>query len=322
MRATRSAALLIAAALAIAAGGAHAQTAPWPSRPIHWIVPFPPGGPADVVTRILSARLGDRLGQPSVVENRGGAGGNVGHEAAAKAPADGYTVLFVVPAIVTNPFFLKASIDPFKELAPVIHVDSASMVLLANPAYAPRTVAEVIAQVRSKPGSVSCAASGALPQVGCEMLRSYASADMIMVPYKGNAPALNALMGGEVNLLFDVVNIAQGQVKSGRVRAIASTNPKRGIGPFADLPVIAETIPGFDLVTWHGVMVPAATPRDIVQRLNRELQWVLEQPDVRQRFADGGLDIAGGPPEAFEALLRRDYAKYGKILTQAGIKPE
>ena len=183
-------------------------------------------------------------------------------------------------------------------------------------------MAEVIAQVRSKPGSVSCAASGALPQVGCEMLRSYASADMIMVPYKGNAPALNALMGGEVNLLFDVVNIAQGQVKSGRVRAIASTNPKRGIGPFADLPVIAETIPGFDLVTWHGVMVPAATPRDIVQRLNRELQWVLEQPDVRQRFADGGLDIAGGPPEAFEALLRRDYAKYGKILTQAGIKPE
>jgi tripartite-type tricarboxylate transporter receptor subunit TctC len=322
MKTTRSPVALIVTALAIAAHGAHAQTAAWPSKPIRWIVPFPPGGPADVVTRILSAKLAERVGQPSIVENRGGAGGNVGHETAAKAPADGYTVLFVVPAIVTNPFFLKASIDPFKELAPVIQVDTASMVLLANPVFAPKTVAELVAQVRAKPGSVSCAASGALPQVGCEMLRAYASADMIMVPYKGNAPALNALMGGEVNLLFDVVNIAQGQVKSGRVRAIASTNPRRGMGPFAELPVVAETIPGFDLVTWHGVMVPGATPREIVLRLNRELQWVLEQPDVRQRFTDGGLDIAGGAPEAFEALLRSDYAKYGKILMQAGVKPE
>src|SRR3977135_3075771 len=129
------------------------------------------------------------------------------------------------------------------------------------------------------------------------MWRIPANTEMIMVQYKGNAPALNALMGGEVNLLFDVVNIAQGQVKSGRVRAIASTNPKRGIGPFGELPVLAESIPDFDLVTWHGVMVPAATPGDIVTRLNRELQAVLDQADVRQRFGDGGLEITGGPPK-------------------------
>ena len=305
----------------LAAALAHAQSA-WPSKPVHWIVPFPPGGPADVVTRIVSTKLAERTGQPAVVENRGGAGGNVGHEAAAKASPDGYTVVFVVPAVITNPFFLKASIDPFKELAPVIHLDSASMVLLANPAFPAGTVSELIALARAKPGTVSCAASGALPQVGCEMLRSYAASPMIMVQYKGNAPALNAVIGGEVNLLFDVVNIAQGQVKSGRVRAIASTNAKRGIGPFGDLPVVSETIPDFELVTWHGVMVPAATPRDIVEKLNRELQWVLEQPDIRKRFADGGLDITGGTAEAFGAILKRDYEKYGKILVAAGIKPE
>ncbi|TMH19591.1 MAG: tripartite tricarboxylate transporter substrate binding protein [Betaproteobacteria bacterium] len=300
---------------------AQAQTG-WPSKPIRWIVPFPPGGPADVVTRMLSAKLAERVDQPAIVENRGGAGGNVGHEAAARAAPDGYTVVFVVPAIITNPFFLKASIDPFRELAPVIHLDSASMVLLTHPAFPANTVAEVISRARAKPGSVSCASSGALPQVGCEMLRIHAGAEMIMVQYKGNAPALNALMGGEVNLLFDVVNIAQGQVKSGRVRAIASTNPKRGIGPFGELPVLAETIPDFELVTWHGVMVPAATPRDIVLRLNREIQAVLENPDIRRRFADGGLDITGGTPEEFGAILKRDFTKYGKTLTGAGIKPE
>ena len=313
--------LCAGAAAMLAVSLAQAQSA-WPSKPIRWIVPFPPGGPADVVTRLLSSKLAERTGQAGVVENRAGAGGNVGHEAAAKSPADGTTVLFVVPAIITNPFFLKASIDPFKELAPVIHLDSASMVLLTSPAFPAGSVSEVIALARAKPGSVSCAASGALPQVGCEMLRSYAGSEMIMVQYKGNAPALNAVMGGEVNLLFDLVNTAQGQVKAGRVRAIASTNAKRGIGPFGDLPAISETIPDFELVTWHGVMVPAATPGDIVQKLNREIQWVLEQPDIRKRFSDGGLDITGGTPEAFEAILRREYAKYGKILAGAGIKPE
>jgi tripartite-type tricarboxylate transporter receptor subunit TctC len=313
--------ILVSALALLTASAVHAQSA-WPSKPIRWIVPFPPGGPADVVTRLVSSKLAERTGQPGVVENRGGAGGNVGHEAAAKAPADGTTVLFVVPAIVTNPFFLKASIDPFKELAPVIHLDSASMLLLVNPAFPAGTVSEVIAQARARPGAVSCAASGALPQVGCEMLRAYAGVEMIMVQYKGNAPALNAVMGGEVNLLFDLVNTAQGQVKAGRVRAVASTSAKRGAGPFGELPAVAETIPDFELVTWHGVMVPAATPKDIVQKLNREIQWVLEQPDIRKRFADGGLDITGGSPEAFDSLLKRDYAKYGKILVGAGIKPE
>jgi tripartite-type tricarboxylate transporter receptor subunit TctC len=204
----------------------------------------------------------------------------------------------------------------------VSHLDNASMVLIAHPSFPPGTTAEVLAHIRANPGKVTCGASGALPSVGCELLRSHAGADLLMVMYKGNAPALNALMGGEINLLFDVVNIAAGHVKSGRVRAIASTAPRRGGGPLGDLPVIAETIPGFALVTWHGVMVSAATPRVVVERVNRELNAVLAQSDVRSRFDASGLQIAGGAPEEFAAVLRRDYEKYGAALRSAGVKPE
>jgi tripartite-type tricarboxylate transporter receptor subunit TctC len=158
--------------------------------------------------------------------------------------------------------------------------------------------------------------------VGCELLRAHAGADVLMVMYKGNAPALNGLMGGEINLLFDVVNIAMGHVKSGRVRAIASTAPRRGTGPLGDLPVMAEAIPGFELVTWHGMMVAPGTPRALVQRLNREFNAVLRQPEVKQRFENSGLQITGGPPEDFAAILKRDYDKYGTALRAAGVKPE
>jgi len=230
--------------------------------------------------------------------------------------------VFVVPSVITNPFYMKASVDPFKDLAPVIHLDNASMVLISHPAFAPSTVKDVLSEIKARPGQVSCGSSGALPSVGCELLRANAGADMIMVMYKGNAPALNALMAGEINLLFDVVNIAVGHVKSGRVRAIASTAPKRGMGPLGDVPAMAETIPGFELVTWHGVMVAPATPHALVERINRELNAVLQRPDVRERFANSGLQITGGTPEDFSAILRRDYDKYGAALRSAGVKPE
>jgi tripartite-type tricarboxylate transporter receptor subunit TctC len=309
-------------ALLLFFGNAFAQDPAWPAKPIRWLVPFAPGGPADVVARILAAGLAERTGQPNIVENHPGAQGNIAHTAASKSAPDGHTVLFVVPSVITNPFYLKASIDPFRELAPVIHLDIASMVLIAHPGFAPTTTAEVLSHIRANPGKVSCGASGALPSVGCELLRSHAGAELLMVMYKGNAPALNGLMGGEINLLFDVVNIAMGHVKSGRVRAIASTAPRRGVGPLGELPVMAEAIPGFELVTWHGVMVAPATPRPLLQRLNRELNAVLQQPEVRQRMENSGLQITGGPPEEFAAVLKRDYDKYGTALRAAGVKPE
>ena len=302
--------------------GVQAQEPAWPTKPIRWLVPFAPGGPADVVTRIVAAALSERTGQPNVVENQPGAGGNIAHAAAAKSAPDGHTVVFVVPSVITNPFYMKAAVDPFRDLAPVIHLDNASMVLIAHPAFAPATLAEVLSEIKAHPGHVTCGASGALPSVGCELLRAHASADLLMVMYKGNAPALNALMAGEINLLFDVVNIAIGHVKSGRVRAIASTAPRRGMGALGDIPVMAETIPGFELVTWHGVMMSPATPRPLLERVNRELNAVLQRTDVRERFANSGLEITGGAPEAFAAILRRDYDKYGAALRSAGVKPE
>ena len=309
------------AALAVAFA-CTAQAQDWPSKPIRWLVPFAPGGPADVVTRIVAAGLAERVGQPNIVENQPGAGGNIAHANAAKAPPDGYTLVFIVPSVITNPFYMKAAIDPFRDLAPVIHLDNASMVMIAHPSFAPTTVAEVLAEIKAHPGRISCGSSGALPSVACELLRAHAGADMLMVMYKGNGPALNALMGGEINLLFDVVNIAVGHVKSGRVRPIATTAPRRGIGPLGDLPVVAETIPGFELVTWHGVMMSPATPRTLIERVNHELNAVLERADVRERFANSGLQITGGTPADFAAILRRDYDKYGKALRAAGVQPE
>jgi tripartite-type tricarboxylate transporter receptor subunit TctC len=311
--------LLLAALFAVATSS-FAQE--WPARPVRWLVPFAPGGPADVVARIMAAGLAERIGQANVVENQPGASGNIAHAAAAKAVPDGHTVVFVVPSVITNPFYLKAAVDPFRELAPVIHLDNASMVLISHPSFPSTSTAELLAFIKANPGRVTCGASGALPSVGCELLRAHAGADMLMVMYKGNAPALNALMGGEINLLFDVVNIAVGHVRSGRVRAIASTAPRRGIGPLGDLPVMSEAIPGFDLVTWHGVMVAPATPRRVVQRLNRELGAVLQNPDVRQRLTNSGLQVTGGSSEDFAAILRRDYEKYGAALRAAGVKPE
>jgi tripartite-type tricarboxylate transporter receptor subunit TctC len=299
-----------------------AQEPAWPTRPVRWLVPFAPGGPADVVTRIIAAGLHERTGQSNVVENQAGASGNIAHIAAAKAPPDGHTVVFVVPSVITNPLYMKSALDPFRDLAPVIHLDNASMVLIAHPGFPPRTTAEVIAFIKANPGKVNCGASGALPSVGCELLRAHAGADLQMVMYKGNAPALNALMGGEINLLFDVVNIAAGHVKSGRVRAIASTAPARGSGPLGDLPVMSETIAGFELVTWHGVMTSPATPRPLVERLNRELNAVLQLPEVRQRLENSGLQITGGSPEDFAAILRRDFDKYSAALRAAGVRPE
>jgi tripartite-type tricarboxylate transporter receptor subunit TctC len=311
--------LALAAALLAATVPSTSSGQAWPAKPIRWIVPFAPGGPTDIVSRLLAPKVSERLGQPVLVENRVGAGGNIGTEAVAKAAPDGYTVLYAVPSVITNPFFFKGSPDP-KELAPVIQVATVPMLLLASTKLEPTTVADIVALIRAKPGTVSCGSSGALPTVGCELLRSHAKAEMIMVLYKGNAPALNALMAGEINLLFDVVNTAAPQVKSGRVRAVAGLS--RGVAGFPDLPALSETLPGFEFTTWHGVMAPAGTPADVLQRWNREIAAVLAQSDVRQRMTETGFEIVAGSADAFEERLRRDQELFGRILREAGVKPE
>ena len=301
------------------AGAASAQG--FPARPLRWVVPFPPGGATDVVVRLLTPKLTERLGQPVVIENVGGAGGNIGHEQVARSKPDGYTMLYAIPALVTNPSFLKVAVDP-DLFNGVIQTTGLTSILVASNGFAPKSVAEIIAEVRAKPGTVSCATPGSLPTVGCVLLQSFAGADMILVNYKGNAPALTALMAGEINLMFDLGPTVTAPVKSGRVRAVATAFPKRGAQPFSDLPAVSETIPGFDLRAWQGVVVPAGTPREIIGRLNADLGVALDQTEVRQKLASTGVDVIGGSADAFDQMIKRDYRRFSDALRKAGIKPE
>ena len=288
----------------------------FPSKPVRWIVPFAAGGPADVIARIVQPKLNERLGQSVVIDNRAGAASNIGHEAAARATPDGYTMLYVVPNVVTNAFLFKINYDPLKDLIPVAQITAQSYVLMTHPGFAPKNMAEIIALAKTRP--VTCASGGGLPQLGCEWLKSATQADFVHVPYKGNAPALNDLIGGQVNMMIDLFNTALPQIRAGKARAMALTSPRRG-PPLPDLPVVAETVPGFALVGWHGVMAPAGVPRAAVDRLNRALGEALADPEVTRRIQESGIDVAHTSAEAFGEIVRTDYAKYGKIIRDAGI---
>ena len=307
------------AAGTLAAGAACAQA--WPSKPVRWLVPFAAGGPADVIARVVGPKLSERLGQPVIIENRAGANSNIGHEAVARAAPDGYTMLYVVPNIVTNPPLFKDMVDPLKELAPLAQMTVQSYALVANLAFEPRTVADIIAAARAKPGSVTCASGGGLMSFGCDWIRTITKTEMVHVRYKGNAPALTDLLGGQVNILFDLYNTSLPQIRAGKIRPVALTRPTRGL-PLPEVPVIAETLPGFVLVGWHGVMLPVGVPRAIVEKLNHALGEALADKDVAKRVTDGYSEIAHTSPEAFGEILKNDYAKYARIVKDAGIKPE
>ena len=309
---------IFCAALACSCTGAWAQA--FPTKPIRWVVPFAAGGPADVVARLLGPGLSEALGQQVIIDNRPGGNSNIGHEAVARAAPDGYTILYVVPNVVTNPsLFTAPMVDPLRDFVPVAHLTSQSYVLLANPSFAPKTMPEVIAKARQ--GGVSCASGGGLPTFGCEWLRSMTKADFLHIPYKGNAPALNDLIGGQVNILIDLFNTALPQVKAGTVRPIALTRPTRG-QPLPELPVIAETLPGFVLVGWHGVLAPAGTPTPVVERLNAAFNKALSNEEVKKRINDSFLEVTPSTPAAFGKVLQEDFEKYSRIVREAGIKPQ
>jgi len=310
---------LMGAVIGLLATAALAQA--WPAKPVTWIVPFAPGGPADVIARVVAQKLGEPLGQPVIILNRGGGTTNIGHEAAARAAPDGYTMLYVVPDIVTNPSLHKGMVDPFKDLAPLARMTVQSYILIANPGFEPRTVAEIIAAAKAKPGGVTCASGGGLMAFGCEWLRTMTETDIVHVQYKGNAPAITDLIGGRVTLLFNLFNTSLPQIRAGKARPVALTGATRG-APLPEVPVIAETLPGFVLVGWHGVMLPPGVPRPIVERLNRAFAQALADPDVTKRITDGYSEIAHTSPETFGEILREDFAKYARIVRDAGIKVE
>jgi tripartite-type tricarboxylate transporter receptor subunit TctC len=323
----RSALTRLAAALAVVAAAA---AAPQPAdaqgliptvKPVRIVVPGPPGGPAGVMAQMIATKVAPHLNQTVIVEYKPGAGGNIAMEYVAKAAPDGYTLFFSVPAVVTNPYFQKVSLDPFL-LAPVIQLNSGPFLMLVHPSDTAKSVADVVAQIKASPGNITCASGPvALSTVSCHLLQSYAG-PMLMVAYPGNAQASAALSRGEIKILFDFMNTAGGAVKDGRLRALAITSKERSSGEFKDLPPIGDTVPGFDLIGWQGIMAPKDTPQEIIVRLNEALNKVLAEEDVKQLYRVNGIEMAGGTPAAFGDRVKRDYEFYGRVAKEAKIEPQ
>lgn len=294
----------------------------WPGSTVKIVVPFPPGGPTDVVARLVSIKLGKQIGKTVIVENKPGAGGNLGALAVAHSVPDGNTLLFVVPAIITNKFFQKDAADVSGDLQPVIVLNRVPNILLVQNGMNVSSVEDLAKLAQSKEGAISCASSGSLPTVGCELFKVRTGANIIMVRYKGNGPALAALDSGEVSMLFDVANTAAEAVRSGRAKALATTNSEPMTGFFANLPTMKSKYEGFDLVSWQGLMVPRATPKEVVSAINAAVNEVLKDPEIVKAFEGAALIPVGGSADDFAKLLVSDNAKYTKVVKDAGIQPE
>ena len=308
---------MLAASLA-----AHAQD--YPAKPVRWVVPFPAGGPLDIVARVIGVRLSETWGQPVIVDNRPGAGGNIGAEVVAKSAPDGYTI--VMGALSTHAvnvsLFRKLPYDPVRDFAPVTLISEVPNVLVVNPAVPAKTVAEFIAYARANPGKLNFASgsTGSAGHLAGELFKTMARVDMTHVPYKGAAPAVTDLLAGQVQLMFDNLASALPNIRAGRLRALAVTTKKRSAF-VPELPTIAESgLPGFDVSTWFGVMAPAATPRPIVNRLHDGIVRALAHPDVKERLAAMGAEPVGDTPEQFGAFVKSEIAKYAKVVKDSGAR--
>ncbi|HWM48437.1 MAG TPA: tripartite tricarboxylate transporter substrate binding protein [Xanthobacteraceae bacterium] len=300
---------------------AAAQDAAFAGKTVRIVVPGPPGGPGGVIAHLLANKASIHLGTTVIVEYKPGAGGNIAIEYVARSAPDGTTLFFGVPALVTNPYFQKHALDP-GVLAPVIQLNRGAFLLLVNPKSDVKTVADLVAKIKAAPGQVGCNSGAvALSTVSCHLLQAYAG-PMLMVAYQGNAQALAALERNEIASAFDFTSSSAGAVKEGRLRAIAITSKERNTGDFKDVPPIAETIPGFDLVGWQGIMVTRDTPRDLVLKLNAAFNKVLAEDEVKAFLRKGNLEVAGGTPEDFAAKIKHDTAFYGRVAKEAKIEPQ
>jgi tripartite-type tricarboxylate transporter receptor subunit TctC len=302
---------------------AHAALAQDPSRPIHLLVPFPPGGGPDLVGRILAPRLSDALGQPVVVENRVGGNGNIAGEAVAKAPADGYTLLVGNDSLfVTNAHLYKQMpFDPLKDLAPVTSLVSNGFFLALNPSIPARTLPEFVEYARkaNPPIQYASGGNGSQHHLTMERLKARAGFKAVHVPYKGGAPATTATVAGEVAAMMSGTSTA-GQIKAGRLRAIAFTGPQRSRA-LPDVPTVAEFYPDFVMVQWYGLFAPAGTPETVLARLREETNRALVLPDVREKLSNaGGVEPWITTPEEFSAEMKSEFATYGKLVREVGAK--
>ena len=322
----RRAALSLAATLAILAPHAARAVDAYPAKPVRFVVAFPPGGGTDIIARAIAQKLAERIAQQVVVDNRPGAGGNIGTDIVAKSAPDGYTMLMgsAGPLAINASLFGKMPFDPIKDLAPVTLAASTPNVLVVHPSLRVATVKELIALARARPGEINFASSGhgTPAHLAGELFNSMVGVKMVHVPYKGAAPALADLLGGQVQLMFSTMPPALPHVKDGKLRALAVTSAKRS--PAApDIPTLDEiALPGFEANTWHGVVVPAGTPATIVARLNREIVAILHLPDVVERFSSQGAEALGSTPEEFAAYIRSETLKWAKVVRDSGAKAE
>jgi tripartite-type tricarboxylate transporter receptor subunit TctC len=314
---------LFLAAAALAAPAVHADG--YPNRPIRLVVPFPAGGATDIFARAVSQKMGERLGQTIVVDNKPGAGGAIGSDVAAKAPPDGYTLLLATTSTHSIGPLLgtKLPYDATRDFTPIVHVGDAPNIMLVPNTAPAKTVKEWVDYARKNPGKLNFASSGngTIVHLTAEYFAAQAKLSLVHIPYKGTALAMPDLVSGKVDVVFDSLPSGLPHVKEGRLRALGITSAKRS-SLLPDLPAISETVPGFESVTWFGMYGPKGLPADILSKVNTALNQALQDPEVKDRFAHLGIEPAGGTPQQFAAMLEKDRAKWKKIITERHITAE
>jgi tripartite-type tricarboxylate transporter receptor subunit TctC len=323
MRATRLIAALFAAALTLAVAPVHAQS--FPSKPVHLIVSFPPGGPADISARAISDGLSVLLGQPVMVENRPGAGAVAAMQALLSAPADGHTLMLASNVLSTGKFLYKSvGFDPLKDVRAVVGVSKSPHLVVVAPGFNGSGINDLIRLAKEQPGKLNCATAGAgtMPHLGAELFQQVTATRMTLIPYKGSGAALPAVMGGQVDVYFDIMFSAATLVKAGKLKALGVTGLQRA-DAFPDVPTLDEQgIKGYELYSTFGVIAPGGTPDPVVAQLNEAINKVLATPSVRERLAALGATPIGGPPRVFQAMIDGDYHTWGRVIRAAGIAPE
>jgi tripartite-type tricarboxylate transporter receptor subunit TctC len=312
-------------ALALASFAALAQAQAYPSKPVRLIVPWAPGGTTDILGRILGQKMSEKWGQPVLVENRGGAAGNIGTEAVVRSTADGYTLLLgTMSTHAMNQFlYTGMSFDPVKDLAPISLVANVATVLVVHPSLPANNVNELVALAKAKPGQLNFASGGvaSFNQLCAELLKMTAKIDIVHIPYKGGAPAVADLVAGKVDMLFTGAPVTISHIKAGRLKLLAVTDSKRAAA-LPDTPTIGESLPGFEFNNWYGILAPAGTPRPVIDFLNAEVLRVLALPDVREKLAALGAEPTPGAPERFGAVMAADAEKWGRVIKQAGVRAD
>jgi len=315
----------LALIVACAAPPAVAETTSYPDRPVHLVVGFPPGGPVDVVARALGQELEKLLGQPVVIENRAGAGGIIGTEAVARAAPDGYTLLLATTTLtIQETLYKNLTYSALRDFTPVAAIAAGPQVLIVNKDVPAKNVQELIALAKSKPGQLNYASpsTGGANHLAGEMLKTMAGIDVMHIPYKGGAPAETDLIGGRVTFMFASLPAALARVRAGQVRAIGVTSTKR-VDAAPDIPTLAESgLPGFEVSSWYGVAGPAGMPRDVVMRLNTEVNKALSAAQMKDRMVQLGVEGSPGTPEQFAEFLRKDTTRWAKVIKESGAKPD